>query len=160
MSAKRPPTIEELAKALKVSSRTLKTWLARGCPRTSAAAIEKWRDANVLPRQGGPRKEIDRQAGPLQRRINKAKLRRELAAAKKAERENEIEAGRLRSIDDITREWAEQFAPARTLLDAFPDQFAKELPREQRVLGYDLARNMVDKVLRCLARIGTVADGR
>lgn len=154
-------SLAKLAAAVGVSLRTLHTWLDRGCPRSSADAIRVWRAAHVLPRQGGPRKTRrqsdsgDADGGDLQRQVLRARRYKERQQARAIKLKNDVLSGKLIDRADVVREYAEQFAVARSILEGFPDALAKEAPAELRTVAFTLARNRVDAVLRLLSQLGT-----
>ncbi len=42
-----PPTLDELATGIGVSSRTVSKYISRGCPRTSIESVQIWRSENI-----------------------------------------------------------------------------------------------------------------
>lgn len=148
-------TIEQLAKAMGKSARTLKTWFKRGCPRTSVAAIRAWQAEHVLPPKGGPRKKRDPVADAkqqaLQTRVNEANAKKAEADARNKTIRTDKLAGELVARADVIREAAEYFIHARTVLDTLPDAIAKEFSGEQRIRARTVAKQKVAAALRLLA---------
>lgn len=140
---------------MEVNERTLKGWVARGCPRDSPEAVRVWRADHLLPRKGGPggEKETDETEAGNQRRIVAANADKAEEDARAARLRNDEREGLVVEKAQVTREYAEQFAQARTILDAFPDQFAKEAPAKLRTSAHELARKSIERVLRLLAGI-------
>jgi hypothetical protein len=141
-----------LAAELGISSSMLHRWFGRGCPRGDLAAIETWRRENLLPRQGGPGAIRGKISG-AQKQILLARRDKERQQARAIKLKTDILEGKLVEKADVVREYAEQFAVARSILDGLPDALAKESPAEIRTAAFTLARNRVDAVLRLLSQL-------
>lgn len=157
-----PTTLRRLAAEMAVSTRTLHTWIARGCPRGPLEAVRAWHADNVLPRQGGPRKERDPEAGQLQQalqqRVNEAKAREAEEAARYKQIKSDLLERRLVPIDQVVREAAELFTDIRAILESIPDAVAKEMPQPLQTRAFDVARNKVAAALKKLADIHLVGS--
>lgn len=115
------PTIGAAAKALSKHERTLKSWLAKGCPgRPGAydvAAIAAWHEANVGATLRDDTSEKARWAAE--------KLK---AEARKRKLEVEQLLGRLVDVDLPAREFAQHIVEGKTLLEQLPDRFLSFVP--------------------------------
>jgi phage terminase Nu1 subunit (DNA packaging protein) len=157
--------LKDLAQGAAVSERTLNTWIARGCPRSSVAAVLAWQQANVLPRKGGPRKTLtqtDRSQIALQHRLNEAKAKDAEEGARTKRVKRRLLQKRLMPIDQVVREAAEIFTEVRSILESVPDAVAKEVPQQLRTRAYDATRNKITAALKKLASLhslGSAADG-
>lgn len=154
-----PPSdvLANLAAAVGVSVSMLHRWFKRGCPRGTVAEIRAWRADHVLPRQGGPRSGYadEEDTGDMQYELLVAKRDKEREQARAIKLKTDVLEGKLIERADVVREFAEQFACARAILDGFPDAFSKEAPAELRSAAYTLARSRMDGVLRLLAQLGS-----
>lgn len=151
-----PGDVADLAAAVGVSVSMLHRWFRRGCPRGTPADIRAWRAEHLLPRQGGPRTEHDGdEAGSLQAELLEAKRDKEREQARAIKLKTDVLEGKLVERADVVREYAEQFACARAILDGLADALAKEAPAELRSSAYTLARSRVDGVLRLLSQLGS-----
>jgi phage terminase Nu1 subunit (DNA packaging protein) len=164
-------TIKQIAKALKVSERTVNTWIQRGCPRGPLSAVKTWHQQQVLPRLGGPRKKDEGQrtkdkthrdassAGiTLQERVNLANARKaEEDARYKQLKADELE-GKTWRREKVTREAAEIFTEIRAILESIPDAAAKEVPQQFQTRVYDVERNKIAAALKKLAGLHTVGS--
>lgn len=115
------PTIGAAAKALGKHERTLKSWLAKGCPgRPGAydvAAIAAWHEANVGATLRDDTSEKARWAAE--------KIK---AEARKRKLEVEQLLGRLVDVDLPAREFAQHIVEAKALLEQLPDRFLSFVP--------------------------------
>jgi lambda repressor-like predicted transcriptional regulator len=159
-------TLKVLAAGAEVSERTLNTWIARGCPRSSVAAVLAWQQENILPRRGGPRKDrnspADQTQQSLQHRLNSAKADDAEEAARTKRLKRRLLQKRLMPIDQVVREAAEIFTEVRAIIESIPDAVAKEVPQQLRTRIYDVERNKITAALKKLAALhslGSDADG-
>jgi phage terminase Nu1 subunit (DNA packaging protein) len=116
----------------------------------------------MRPRKGGPRtkeqEEAEKSQDSLQRRILQANALKSEEDARAAKLRNDEAEGLLIARAEVTREWAEHFSQARTILEAFPDQFAKEAPAKLRASAHELALKSIERVMRTLAAVGVRRD--
>jgi phage terminase Nu1 subunit (DNA packaging protein) len=162
-----PPslTLKQLAAGSGVSERTLNTWIARGCPRTSVEAVRVWQQENVLPRKGGPRKNRDAPGDgspySLQQRLNLAKADDAEESARTRRLKRRLLQRKLMMIDEAVREAGEIFTEVRAIIESIPDAVAKECPQQLRTRIYDVARNKITAAFKKLAALNSVgaADG-
>jgi hypothetical protein len=153
-------TIEKLAGQLGVSERTLNTWIARGCPRGPLKKIREWKEANILPRKGGPRKtrdeSADRSQRSLQQRVNEANADKAEQDARYKQIKADLLERRLVPIDQVVREAAELFAEIRSILETIPDATTKEMCPKCRERSYEVERAKVDAALKKLVALHLV----
>lgn len=135
--------IAALSRELKVSRQTLYTWEKHGCPLDSGAdAIRAWHREKYGEDDGD---------APLSDQLTRRKIRKTEAEAYRVELDNQEREGELVPRDDIIQEFAQILTEAKQVLDALPDDMAKEMPQEIRVTVYEIAKNAVDRFYRKLA---------
>lgn len=117
----RVATIAAAAKAMGVHERTLKGWLAKGCPGRPGnyvvAEIAAWHEANVGGSVADDASERSLWATE--------KLK---AEAQKAKLEVDELLGRLIEVEIPAREFAQHIVEAKTLLEQLPDRFLSFVP--------------------------------
>jgi phage terminase Nu1 subunit (DNA packaging protein) len=155
-------TLKQLARGAGVSERTLNTWVGRGCPRSSVAAIDAWKLDNVLPRKGGPRKDRDGAGDQsqiaLQTRLNLAKASDAEESAKSKRLKRRLLQRKLMLITEGVREAGEIFTEVRAIIESIPDAVAKECPQQLRTRIYDVARNKITAAFKKLAALNSVGS--
>lgn len=114
-------TIAAAAKALGCHERTLKSWLAKGCPGTPGnydpAAIVAWHEANV---SGSVVEDASERSLWATEKLK--------AEATKAKLEVDQLLGRLIEVEIPAREFAQHIVEAKTLLEQLPDRFLSFVP--------------------------------
>jgi phage terminase Nu1 subunit (DNA packaging protein) len=155
------PTLKELASAAGVSERTLNTWIKRGCPRGPIEAVLAWQAENVLPRKGGPRRELtaaDKTQIALQQRLNEAKASDAEEGARTKRLKRRLLQRKLMPIEQAVREAAEIFTEVRSILESIPDAVAKEVPQQLRTRIYDVTRNKIAAAFKKLASLHSLGS--
>lgn len=117
-------TIADLAKGLDVSETTIKTYLARGCPRTSVRNAKKWRKENIR----SPLDDIDDDALGLA--LKRAELRERDANARTRDFKLEMLKKRMIDRDEVERDLRTGISRLVNRLNSLPVQCANICPAE------------------------------
>lgn len=138
--------VTELARFLAVSRRTVQERFSRGmraaCQRDDGSydgdLAAAWSDANVSSKKNDP-------LAPLKKKQLRAKIAisAEDLLAKRLKRE--VASGQLIYRDEVLGDFSELLGHARPLLDALPDEVAKECPQEVRVQVLQLVKHAVER---------------
>ncbi len=129
-------TTRELADAIGISSRQLATNFADGCPRTSVAAIKKWRAINVRSRT--------KSDGELQEALLRAQLETERQRGIKLKAENTRMINRLIKKRIVQQDLATVYSLMESRLESLSTEIAVLVPLELK----DAARKKVENTVR------------
>ncbi len=171
-------TIEDLARACRVSIRTAARWRARGLPRERRAGRDwydirearAWLEAQGLSGRPGRPSDTDRLGAPAaapaarqpappegdppertpvsKEALAAAELRRRIALARKHVLDVAEREGRLADVDDFERFLVETVQEARRIFEAFPAMVARHGPEVVRE-----AEAAVRRTLEALSRM-------
>ena len=144
----------KLANLLGVSLPMVDRYIVAGMPGENGcydveeckAWLAAYRASSSRPTKGG-----DGDEGDLRERRLRAECDKLEQQARREKMKADIEAGRMVRTEDVVNEFADFLSHVKPICESFPDDFARELPDEQRVAGQALARQMIDRMLRKLA---------
>jgi phage terminase Nu1 subunit (DNA packaging protein) len=91
-------TIRQLVEGVGVSDTTLKKYFARGCPRTSTEAVQKWRSENIKAVAE------DAEVSEIGIELKRAEMAERWENARTRQLKNDIVSGRLVRKEDIERD--------------------------------------------------------
>jgi hypothetical protein len=91
-------TIKQLVEGVGVSDTTLKKYFARGCPRTSTEAVQKWRSENIKAVAE------DAEVSEIGIELKRAEMAERWENARTRQLKNDIVSGRLVRKEDIERD--------------------------------------------------------
>jgi len=91
-------TIKQLVEGVGVSDTTLKKYFARGCPRTSAEAVQKWRAENIKAVAE------DADISEIGIELKRAEMAERWENARTRQLKNDLASGRLVRKEDIERD--------------------------------------------------------
>ncbi len=94
----RNPTINELVAGVGVSDTTLKKYFARGCPRDSVEAVQKWRSENIKAVAE------DADVSEIGIELKRAEMAERWENARTRQLKNDLATGRLIRKEDVERD--------------------------------------------------------
>lgn len=141
-------TIAAAATILGCHERTLKSWLAKGCPGRAGAydpaAIAAWHEANVT---GSVAEDASERSIWATEKLK--------AEATKAKLEVEQLLGRLIEVEIPAREFAQHIVEAKTLLEQLPDRFLSFVPSLSAATKKSVKQRMAAAVRDVLTALET-----
>jgi len=143
---KTPPkrlTVVQLAAAIGISDRALRSCFERGCPRDSVEAIQHWRANNIAE----PKNRARADSGLT--RLKKRKLREQ---ARNVKIRNDQLESKMILRDAAERVLADLCTAVKNRLEAIPDQIEMEIPRALRAT---VKRAVAHRIHQALTEMAT-----
>ena len=148
----------KLAKALGVSPAMVDRYVVSGMPgengRYDVAECRQWL-AMYRATSGRPTKSMGSDEGGGELDLRERKLRAECDKLEEEARAKRLKTdlleGELVRRSDVIAEFADFLSEAKPILESLPDDLAKEMPEEYRVIARNLAKQAVDRAFRKLA---------
>jgi len=120
----RNPTINQLVEGVGVSDTTLKKYFARGCPRNSVEAVQKWRSENIKAVAE------DADISEIGIELKRAEMAERWENARTRQLKNDLAQGRLIRKDEVERDIAIGFSRLVNRLNSLGLKVANICPAE------------------------------
>jgi len=147
-----PPTLDELAIGIGLSSRTISKYIARGCPRTSIKSVQIWRSQNITA--------VGEDAGldELSIENKRAEIAERLENARTRKLKNDLLSGQLIRKNEVERDLTIATARLVNRLTSLGASCAVICPSELKAAVKNAVEDVVRTALRELvAELGTLS---
>jgi hypothetical protein len=138
-------TLPEMAEGIGVSVVTIHKYLKRGCPRTSIAAVQKWRSENIKAVAE------DTEVSEIGIELKKAEIAERWENARTRQLKNDIAEGRLIRKDEVERSIAIAVARLVNRLNTLGMRCANLCPSELKAPVKESIEDQVKTALKELS---------